>query len=147
MKFCDWESVKSRMAFCDVRDGRSKLFCLKYLNLSQMICIWLQLQNICIGVSSSRLQKEHSESCKISNLFSILYRNNILLSNLYWKTQIVVSTVAIWGRRYIVFQSKLEFLFKNLFEVWLRCRFFIFDYNLYPGAGKHFNIEGATLWI
>ena len=49
-------------------------------------------------VSSSRLQKEHSESCKIANQYSILFRNKTY-SNLYWKTQIVVSTVGIRGRR------------------------------------------------
>ena len=50
-------------------------------------------------VSSSRLQKEHNESCKIPDQYSILFRNKTLYSNLYWKTHIVVCTVAIWGRR------------------------------------------------
>ena len=39
----DGESAKSRMEPCDVRDGRSKLFCKWYYSLFQRICVWLQL--------------------------------------------------------------------------------------------------------
>ena len=39
----DGESGKSRMEPCDVRDGRSKLFCKWYYSLFQRICVWLQL--------------------------------------------------------------------------------------------------------
>ena len=53
------------MALYDVRDGKSKLFCIQYLSLLQRLCIWLQLWNICIEVFSSRQQEEHIESCKI----------------------------------------------------------------------------------
>ena len=81
----------------------------------------------CIEISSSRLQKEHNKSCGIPNRYSILFRNKILLSNLYWKTRIVVFTVAIRGRK-IVFQFKLEISF---FKVSLRRKVFMFDYSLH----------------
>ena len=69
---------------------------------------WLQLLKRWIRVLSCNLQREHKGEGDFPKQNSILLRYNTWLSILYWEALKFVLLLISLGRRYIIFQSKLE---------------------------------------
>ena len=76
------------------------------VNCVDKACVFLQIRNKWIVVSSSHLQKEHSGELILLSSNSFLFRYKTLCKLLYWNICILESVVTILGKIWILSHSK-----------------------------------------